>query len=326
MKRSLLVFLLVFSIPFQIVYLYGKSDNEMAYVAGIQTREPEEIVNWIAIGDYRFTLFGYTSPFAVVSFDGQGIHDETIANSKGYFEMANRFSPFSPREACLSSKDQLGRISSPVCLPPFPTKYTVSIGPVIIPPTLSLDKDVYYVDDQIKLSGQTVPNSEVNLSVFTKDSPPKGQSFIRTDLIKTVEAFSFPELASKSDSAGNFSLSLPSGNPQSFRIFAQTDFKKDQSGESIKLNFQVYPVWMVIVKFFSFIVGAIKSRLVEIMIALELAYLFWWMFRYWLHPYKMNRSLMLRPNEAIEVMEQSKDIIPYVAPPLPAVESQLKDK
>jgi hypothetical protein len=283
-------------------------------VAGIQTRQPEEVINWIAIGDYRFTLFGWTSPFAVVSFDGQGIHDETIADSRGYFEMANRFSPFSPREACLSSKDQFGRISSPVCLPPFPVKYSVSIGPVLIPPTISLDKDVYYIDDQVKLSGQTIPNSDINLSVFTKNGP-------NLSVVRPVEAFSFPDLTARSDSKGNFSLSLPSSNPQKFRLFAQTGFKNNESGESIKLNFEVYPIWMVIIRFFLFLFEAIKSRLLEIIILIELVYLFWLGSRYFLHPYKMSRAIVLRPEEPIvPAFDHKSDIIVYQEPPVLAKE------
>jgi hypothetical protein len=302
----------MFALPFQLLYLYGKSDNRLEDVAGIQTRQAEDIVNWIAIGDYRFTLFGYTSPFAVVSFDGQGIHDQTISDSTGYFEMANRFSPFSPREACLSSKDQFGRISSPVCLPTFPTMYTVSIGPVLIPPTISLDRDVYYIDDQVKLSGQTIPDSEVNLSVFTKN----GQSL---SLVRPVDAYSFPDLTAKSDQAGNFSLSLPSSNSQSFRLFAQTDFKNDESGESIKLNFKVHPVWMVIVRFFQFLIEAIKARLLEIIIAMEIIYLFWVMSRYWFHPH-LNRAIMLRPEEPIMVSHTDESIVVYEEPPVLAKE------
>lgn len=313
MRRFLLISLLMFALPFQLLYLYGKSDNNLTDVAGIQTRQAEEVINWIAIGDYRFTLFGWTSPFAVVSFDGQGIHDQTISDSTGYFEMANRFSPFSPREACLSSKDQFGRISSPVCLPPFPTKYTVSIGPVLIPPTISLDKDIYYMDDQVKLSGQTIPDSEVNLSVFTKN----GQTL---SLVRPVEAFSFPDLTAKSDSKGNFSLSLPSSNPQSFRLFAQTDFKNDESGESIKLNFRVYPVWMVIIRFLMFLLEAIKARLLEILIALEIIYLFWFMSRYWLHPYRLNRAIMIRPEEPIVLSHKEESIVVYEEPPVLARE------
>ena len=66
----------------------------------------------------------------------------------------------------MTAKDQLGRMSSPVCLPPFPVNYNVSIGPVIMPPTVSLDKKDYFMGDGVILSGQAVPNTDVKLSMF----------------------------------------------------------------------------------------------------------------------------------------------------------------
>ncbi|MFH0852812.1 MAG: hypothetical protein V1853_00160, partial [bacterium] len=157
MKR-LVTSLLLIIIPFQLGFLYLNNPLETpSAVAGLKTEQSQPILNSISIGDFHFTLFGYTSPHAEVTLDGQGIYDKTYADSNGFFKFNNRFSPFSPREACLSSKDQFGRISFPVCLPAFPIKYNVSIGPVLIPPTLSLNQEYYYLNDQITLSGQTIP-------------------------------------------------------------------------------------------------------------------------------------------------------------------------
>src|SRR3990172_9761351 len=298
MRRFIVYSLILLTIPLQLAYLYAVNDDkDVNNVAGIQTRQVDSVLNWVGIGEFRFTLFGYTSPFAAVTLNGQGIFDQTISDSAGYFEFENRFSPFSPREACLSSKDQFGRISSPVCLPPFPVKYNVSIGPVLIPPTVSLDKNVYYMDDEVLLTGQTIPNSEVNLSVFTKEGKLFSTSFA---LIKPVEAFSFPDLTARSDSSGNFSVSLPSARPESFRLFAQTDFNKQESGESVKLNFQIYPIWMIIVRFFLFLIAAIKSRLLEIIISSEIIYLALSFFKMM---EKKNRAIILRPSEEISIYE-----------------------
>ncbi len=301
MRRFLVLSAFLIILPFQLVYLFVKEDNSAQnFVAGIKTVQSDEVLNWVGIGDYRFVLFGYTSPSAEVYFNGQGISDQTVSSRTGYFEFENRFSPFSPREACLSSKDQFGRISSPVCLPPFPVKYNVSIGPVLIPPTVSLDKNVYYMDDEVVLSGQTIPNSEVNLSVFTKQS--KIQDLIsKISVVRPVEAFSFPDLTAKSDSKGNFSISLPSARPESFRLFAQTDFNKQESGESVKLNFQIYPVWMIIVRFFLFLIAAIKSRLLEIIIAGEIIYLALAFFKMM---EKKNRAIMILPSEEIAIYKE----------------------
>jgi len=304
MRRFLVLSAFLILLPFQLIYLFVKEDNSAQnFVAGVQTIRPDEVLNWVGIGDYRFVLFGYTSPQAEVYFSGQGISDQTVSDKTGYFEFENRFSPFSPREACLSSKDQFGRISSPICLPPFPVKYNVSIGPVLIPPTVSLDKNVYYMDDEVLLTGQTIPNSEVNLSVFTKEGKLFSTSFA---LIKPVEAFSFPDLTARSDSSGNFSVSLPSARPESFRLFAQTDFNKQESGESVKLNFQIYPIWMIIVRFFLFLIAAIKSRLLEIIIAAEIIYLALSFFKMM---EKKNRAIILRPSEEISIYEEPSVLV-----------------
>lgn len=287
----------------------------------------------LSIGEYRFNLFGYSSPSALITFSGMGIFDQTYADEKGYFEFKNRFSPFSPREACLTARDQLGRLTAPVCLPPFPTRYDLSIGPVILPPTVSVNAQNYYQGDEVKLSGQTIPNSEVKFSVFAEnreitrmiaqknaeshrdgDTPPTPTSLMhkREDafrdlvlrlfsLVKPVEAFSFPDLTTRTDAKGNFSLSLPSARPDTFRLFAQTSYEDGQSPESVKLNVKILPVWMVIIQFFLFIWSILKSRLLEILIVGELIGLTIFFLRRYLHPHAIarNRSIMLRESYAL---------------------------
>jgi hypothetical protein len=122
--------------------------------------------------------------------------------------------------------------------------------------------------DQVILSGQAVPNTEVNLSMFGNNE--KTSSFA---LIRPVEAFTFPELKVKSDSKGNFSINLPSSNPNRFRLFAQANFMKSVSTNSINLNFDVLPVWMVIVKYFLFFLSLIYPRLLEIVVLIEIIYM-----------------------------------------------------
>lgn len=269
-KKSFFIFVfLVILLFFNLIYLYFFyfTKENTGYVAGI--KNDFNIINSVLIGEHRFTLFGYTSPFAEVNFVGQGIADQTTADKNGYFEFKNRFSPFSPREACLSAKDQFGRISPPVCLPPFPVQYNAIIGPVIMPPTISLNKNSFFVGDQIILSGQTIPNTSVNLSIFT-DNYKKKSGILRLSFIKNVEAFSIPKIKIFSDSKGNFSISLPSSSSQQYRLFTQANFKNTHSPNSLLLKVKVEPFWMIIIKFIKFIFDLIKPRLLEITIALEI--------------------------------------------------------
>ncbi|MCS7093154.1 MAG: hypothetical protein NZL96_01840 [Patescibacteria group bacterium] len=263
------VLLLVFLLPFQIIFLYLSLETEADKVAGIY-QQNFGVTNSAFIGDFFFNLFGYTSPFAEVSFLGQGIADKTVADEKGYFEFKNRFSPLSPREACLSAKDQFGRISAPVCLPSFPTQYNVTIGPVILPPTISFDKKNYFIGDKVILTGQTVPNSEINLSFFTDE---KLSSFfsrkLNLNLIKDITAFSLPRITIVSDEKGNFSVTLPSSISETYRVFTQVIYQERHSPNSIVLSLRIEPVWVVIVKFLKFFWEIIKLRIIEFLVLIE---------------------------------------------------------
>ncbi|GIW64537.1 MAG: hypothetical protein KatS3mg092_0470 [Patescibacteria group bacterium] len=305
-KYFLIIISLLIIIPLQLAYLYLK-DNNNGNVAGIKTYN-NEVLNSVSIGDYRFTLFGYTSPFAEVTFSGQGIADQTTADEKGFFEFENRFSPFSPHEACLSAKDQFGRISSPVCLPPFPTQYNVTIGPVIMPPTISLDKNIYFIGDQVILTGQTIPDTDVNLSIFTQSSNNIISNIIsKFQFPKLVEAFSLPKLLIKSDEKGNFSISLPSSTAQNFKLFTQAVFKNNQSPNSIFLKLKIEPIWMIILRFFLFLWLFLKSRLLETIIILEIIALLAYFFNICFHPYYLipkKRSIVLYEEKLPEILEK----------------------
>ena len=288
--RQFFVSLLLVAISFQLGFLYLKdSPKNIGEVAGLMTEQSQPILNSVSVGEggYYFTIFGYTSPQAEVTFNSQGIYNKTYADSNGYFIFNNLFSPFSPREACLSSKDQFGRISFPVCLAAFPIGYNISIGPILISPTISLNKDYYYFNDQIVLSGQTIPNSVVDLSVFVKN-----QNNILSKIIKPVEAFTFPELTTKSDSKGNFSLSLPSSNSDTFRLFAQTKFNSSMSPASVKLNYEVMPTWIIIVQFFTFILALIKERFIEITIISEILAILYFILPQFFH--HKNMAIILK--------------------------------
>jgi len=262
------------------------------------------------IGEHHFILYGYTSPRALVTFEGLGIYDQTFANNQGYFEFNNRFSPLSPREACLTSQDQLGRISSPVCLPPFPTKYDVNIGPVIMPPTISLNNPTaggYYQGDEIQLSGQTIPDSEVSFSTFVDE---------KKSLFPTVYAFTFPQLTTKSDVKGNFSLALPSSSSQFFRLFAQTNYENNLSPESIMLNLKVLPIWMIIIQLFLWLFSLLKPRLLEIVILCEIACLVIFFLRRYLHPHVIAKNRALAIRQLYPILKEETEIIPAEKYPL----------
>lgn len=246
----------------------------------------------LSVGIYQFDLDGYSSPYARLTIEGNGIYDQTTADRNGYFVFKNRFSPFSPREACITSQDQFGRVSSQVCLPPFPTTYHVHIGPVIMPPTISLDENNYFMGDEVVLSGQSIPNTDVDLSMFTDQKSNRLARVLNFSLIKPVEAVSLPQFQTKTDAAGNFSISLPSTYAQKYRLFTQADFKQNLSPSSITLQVIIYPFWMVIIKFLLMLWTLLKDRIIEIIILSELFIIAYYVWHYALHPHKVTALVL----------------------------------
>ncbi len=252
------------------------------------------------VGGYYFTLFGYTSPLAVVTMEGLSKEKQTIADNQGYFEFKNHPSPLAPKEICLSAKDQLGRVSAPLCLPPFPIDANVTIGPVIMPPTVSLNNSpggVYFTGDETILSGQTLPKTEVDLSVFidTTNNP-------LALVVKPVEALTFPQLTTKSDHKGNFSLSLPSSQPDFFHLFAQANYKDLPSPQSITLNVKILPIWMIIWLI-------IKGRFIEIIIAAQILGLIIYFLRRYLHPHLIARERAITLRGHFDLVKEDTDMI-----------------
>lgn len=291
--RKIFLFAFIFLSLFSIYLITNPTKPNQSSIAGLKTSASQTTVSAF-VGEHRFTLYGYTSPGALVSFEGLGIFDQAYANSKGYFELKNRFSPFSPHEACLTAQDVLGRLSTPLCLPPFPTIYNVEIGPVIMPPTVSADVGEYFVGDEAMLSGQTIPNNEVNLSFFIDQR----KSF---DLIKNAYAFSFPQLKTRSDEKGNFSISIPTSNPTTLRLFARASFENSLSPKSLMLNIKILPWWMIILKIFWLVFDAIKNHWLEVGLLTEFVVLASILINYFFHPHRLTRTkaIMLREKFAL---------------------------
>lgn len=242
----------------------------------------------VTVGKLAFNLYGYASPKAKVILEGRNISDRTDANDKGYFQF-KLVPALSAKEVCIWSRDQFGRTSNPVCIPPIPNKYTANIGPVLIPPTLSLDKKNYKAGDEVKLSGQTIPNTSVDISFYENEKT-------RLSLLPSVLAFSFPILNAKSDSKGNFSISLPSSTSQLFRLFAQTNLFNSKSSRSniLLLKISSPPI----------------NFLILIIIITESLMLLIFVLRRYLHPVVIvkNKALMAREREEI-ILRQKFELL-----------------
>ena len=183
------------------------------------------------------TIFGYTSPESRVELNSSTTFAVTYSQADGYFIFDHLIIPRLSQDLCLTSQDESNRLSNPVCIPqpPLTNSYT-EIGPILLSPTLSLDLQNQYS------SGQSIPNSTIQIYLYQQSSP--------FSIIKKVEAFSLPVFQAKSDSNGNYSLSLPDTVATNYRIFATTQYLDSNSPKSNTLlyhpNFSISLLYFLI--------------------------------------------------------------------------------
>lgn len=179
-----------------------------------------------SIGQNQVTIDGYTSPQSRVELSSPRVFAVTYSDQEGYFLFDKTILPRDPSDLCLISIDNHNRHTLPICIPPPPpTNYHTNIGPVLLPPTISLENDKINPNSTILTSGQSIPNSQVSIHFYKTND--KALSFP-----KQVQAYSLPSLSVKSDKDGNFNLNLPTAYASDYRLYASTKFKSDYSPKS----------------------------------------------------------------------------------------------
>lgn len=177
-------------------------------------------------GQNRVTINGYTSPKSRVELSSPKVFSVTYSDDSGYFIFDKAVLPNNPSDLCLSSIDQNFRYTTPVCIPaPPPQNSSTDIGPILLPPTISLENDKINPHSTVITSGQAIPNSAVNLNFYKVND--SALSFP-----KKVQAYSLPTITAVSDSQGNYSLSLPTAYSSSYRLYASSKFKDNYSPKS----------------------------------------------------------------------------------------------
>lgn len=185
-----------------------------------------------SIGLHQATIFGHTSPNSRVEITSPRVYALTFSNSSGYFEFTKTLLPPNPSDLCLSSTDDSGRRSLPVCIPPPPPEnYHTNLGPIILSPTLTIDANNLKAYATTPASGLTIPDSTVLIHFYQVSSS--------RSLIPEVQAMNLPPLETKSNNQGQFSLSLPTDHYGQYRLFATTLFDNNSSPKSFSLNYQL---------------------------------------------------------------------------------------
>ena len=234
-------------------------------VAAAENPQSYKITVSATIGESRLTLFGWTSPQSLVELQGQRVSESVIANDQGYFFFDRILLPrptlhlrgggappsagrhlggeLGYPELCLTSTDTQSRISFPTCLPPLPLgPFEISIGPVLLPPTLSLSKGNFLPNEQVIAQGLTIPDSEVNIFLANDISKKSLISQFLNILISPINAYSLPRYQIRSDETGHFEFNLPASKAE-WKIFAAATYLGSPSPKSNTLTFRILGWW-----------------------------------------------------------------------------------
>ncbi len=237
MNSKILILFSVFLILESLTFVFPSSTQAVTNPVSY------EVTVSASIGESRLTLFGYTSPQALVQLEGQRVAEEVVAGQNGFFFFDRIFLPKpNPQypELCLTSIDTQSRISFPNCLPPLPTEpFNINIGPVLLPPTFTLAKGSFLPKEQIVAEGLTIPNSEV-IIYLANDAAKK--SFI-SRLVPAAFAYTLPQYQTQADQNGRFEFNLPTIKRSNWKIFAGALYQGSPTPKSNTLNFKIQSWW-----------------------------------------------------------------------------------
>ncbi|MFA6250237.1 MAG: hypothetical protein WC686_01885 [Candidatus Shapirobacteria bacterium] len=179
----------------------------------------------------KISIFGYTSPDSRVEINNPDIFNTVVSDASGFFSFDRVTIPQITTDICFSSTDNSNRRSFPTCLPPPPSdKPHVAVGPILLPPTLSLNSATIKPGQTHYVSGKTYPNSIVRVYYYKLQE--KGKSFP-----KAAMAYSLPHLTLQSDASGRFTLSLPTAVSSNFRLFSVAYYFDAPSPKSNSLTY-----------------------------------------------------------------------------------------
>ena len=220
-----------------------------------------------SIGENRVTIYGYTSPKSRVELSSPKVFGVTYSNLDGYFEFDKTLLPKNPSDLCLTSFDNNQRSTSPICIPPPPPyNYHTDIGPILLPPTISLENSQIDPNSTVITSGQAIPNSTVNVHFYKVNN--SGQSFI-----KQVQAYSLPPITATSDSFGNFNLNLPTAYSSDYRLYVSAKFNDNYSPKSNTLIYFLPSFFSLFLQKYPFLFFLLPLFIITLIVFFLLLYL-----------------------------------------------------
>lgn len=213
------------------------------------------------VGGYLFDIEGLTSPWARVEFSStQGnINLETIADSEGVFRFYNALIARETGDLCFTSIDVKQRASSPLCFSPPAARTKTTIRGIVLPPTLSLEKELFRQGETSGAEGMTTPNSPVRTFLFEDENTSiwqfidatlpgmiQGKKLLKIRAIKPAWAREGPPLIITSDEKGEFVFNLPTYKSTVWKLFVgtqRTQYGENPSPQSNTIQFAALSWW-----------------------------------------------------------------------------------
>lgn len=285
--------------------------NPGSVCAATITSVDEPVIVSVGVGDgstytppiadtKQFSLFGLTSPGAKVVIQNPGIHSETFANAEGSFRFKYLFLSRFREDICIIAYDTNNLSTPPLCIPPPGNDTIDEIGPILLPPSTSISLGDAYIGDSVTLTGQTLPNVDVKLSMFTDELKQNNE----LSLVPAAYAYTMPSLDLKSDAKGSFSLTLPTSGSQFFRMFSRAFYKGNATPKSLTLVLNIFPLWMLIFKFFSSFFTILKAHILSIIILLQLYILLMYGLRRFFKPHFLAHHRRLLAVRHVELLRR----------------------
>lgn len=229
----------MFVLPLLILFLSSEVGNASAQTAFTEKTivKPNVIVS-ATIGIPKMTLWGYGSPNSVVELTGVNVDQTTSSDGTGYYSFDLVYLPDTETfpELCITAIDNGKRVTMPTCIPPINRdNYFYSVGPVILPPTISLGAPQTYPESQVSAQGTTIPNSIIEIKLARPNIKQGSLSF---KIVRTALAYYVPSYTVVSDAEGKYSFNVPTNKNITWRLFAITDYK--DGNKSPKSNTLVF--------------------------------------------------------------------------------------
>ncbi len=309
MKKAL--FLILFFVGFCLeknaVYAatIGPVDGGLTTVSasvGYPTEGPDVTPTPIIDTGERFAIFGNTSPNAVVKLQSP-IYGETKADDQGLFEFKYLFLTLFREDICIIAIDTAGVSTPPLCIPPPTVSANKRVGPVILPPSTTISAGNAYIGDTVTLTGQTVPNADVKLSLFTDDN----QKNKPIALIPEAYAYTIPQMSLNSNKKGEYSIQLPTASSQFLRMFSRAIFDGNSTPKGLTLVLDIFPLWMIIFKFFANFFSILKAHLLDLVILAMLYFLLMYFLRRFFNP----RAVSAHRRRALAVIHGELLYLPH---------------